>query len=337
MENIFYDLTAALWQLLQPVLSALTPLLIGLVLAYLLHPVVNWLRPRLGTGWAILVTYIALFASLAALAGGFVVLILGALPTGGLQETIQLVMEYFEGAYTTATDFLGRWIPAKLADSDQAAEGLLHWIFQRFSFQSLTSVVSEVSGSVVSLFLGVVASIYLLKDRDYFLMLWERLLSLVLHQRTHGIVSEILHEMNDVVSAFLKGALIDSLIVAFLSSAVLSVLQVDFAVVIGVIGGLLNVIPYFGPFIGMVPAFLVALFTDGLAKSIAAVLALFLIQQLDSNYIYPRIVGSSTGLHPLFVLLAVSVCGYFFGLSGMLLAVPAAGMVQVLIKRWAYK
>lgn len=190
---------------------------------------------------------------------------------------------------------------------------------------------------MVSLFLGVVASIYLLKDRDYFLMLWERLLSLVLHQRTHGIVSEILHEMNDVVSAFLKGALIDSLIVAFLSSAVLSVLQVDFAVVIGVIGGLLNVIPYFGPFIGMVPAFLVALFTDGLAKSIAAVLALFLIQQLDSNYIYPRIVGSSTGLHPLFVLLAVSVCGYFFGLSGMLLAVPAAGMVQVLIKRWAYK
>ena len=66
------------------------------------------------------------------------------------------------------------------------------------------------------------------------------------------------------------------------------------------------------------------------------VIGLFLVQQLDSNYIYPKIVGATTGLHPLFVLLAVSIAGYFWGITGMLLAVPAAGIIQVLVGKWAY-
>ena len=86
----------------------------------------------------------------------------------------------------------------------------------------------------------------------------------------------------------------------------------------------------------MVPAFLVALSNHGIVKAIIAVVALFLVQQLDSNYIYPKIVGTTTGLHPLYVLLSVSVMGYFAGILGMLIAVPIAGILQVLIKKWAY-
>ena len=80
-----------------------------------------------------------------------------------------------------------------------------------------------------------------------------------------------------------------------------------------------------------------ALTTNGLGQAIIAVLALLGVQQIDSNYIYPKVVGSSTGLHPLFVLLSVSIFGYFGGIIGMLLAVPAAGLIQILIKKWAYR
>ena len=128
----------------------------------------------------------------------------------------------------------------------------------------------------------------------------------------------------------------DSLIVAFLSSLVLTLLHVKFAVIIGIMGGLLNIIPYFGPFFGMIPAFLVAFFSGGPVHGILVVLGLMAVQQLDSNYIYPKIVGSTTGLHPLFVLLSVSFFGFFFGILGMLLAVPAAGIIQILVKLWAY-
>jgi predicted PurR-regulated permease PerM len=112
---------------------------------------------------------------------------------------------------------------------------------------------------------------------------------------------------------------------------------VKYAVIIGIIGGILNIIPYFGPFLGMIPAFLVAFATGGIWRAIIAVLAILAIQQIDSNYIYPKIVGTSIGLHPLFVLLAVSFFGYLWGVLGMLLAVPIACIVQVVVVRWAYK
>ena len=87
----------------------------------------------------------------------------------------------------------------------------------------------------------------------------------------------------------------------------------------------------------MIPAFLVAFFSNGLFNAILVVIALFLVQQLDSNYIYPKIVGDSIGLHPLFVLLSLTIFGHFGGSLGMLLAVPIAGILQVLIKKWAYR
>ena len=86
---------------------------------------------------------------------------------------------------------------------------------------------------------------------------------------------------------------------------------------------------------GMIPAFLMGLCTDGLLTGIIAAAILVAVQQIDSNIIYPKIVGSSTGLHPLMVLLAVSVFGYFFGIIGMLLAVPLAGIIQVFVVKWA--
>jgi predicted PurR-regulated permease PerM len=198
-------------------------------------------------------------------------------------------------------------------------------------------MAQSLAGSLVNLFLGVVASVYLLKDKDFFLRLWQQFLSLILKQKTHGLISETMGEINVVVTTFLKGAFIDSLLVALLSSLALSLLHLDYAVVIGVLGGILNIIPYFGPFFGMVPAFLVGLFTSGPAKAFLSVVALFLVQQIDGNFIYPKVVGSATGLHPLFVLLSVSIFGHFFGIIGMILAVPVAGILQILIRKWAYR
>ena len=108
------------------------------------------------------------------------------------------------------------------------------------------------------------------------------------------------------------------------------------ALVLGVIVGMLNMIPYFGPVIGAIPAILIAL-GSGWHTAVYAVLVLWLVQQIDSNFLYPHIVGTSTGLHPLFVLLSISILGYFFGLTGMLLAVPSAAILQIFIKRWAFR
>lgn len=338
MDNIFLDLTTALLNLVRPVISALSPLLTGLVIAYLLNRPVSLLEARIQSRiLSIIITYLAAAGIISALLWGFIILITGSLPRGGIEVTLRLVQTYFTDAVNAVNDFIsGSTFLSDAGMTEAIADKIKTWLADKFSFNSFVGLITTLTGGLISLLLGTVASVYLLNDKEYFTGLWEKFLTLILNQRTHGLISETISQINTVITTFIKGALIDSVIVAFLSSLALTAVRVDFAVIIGVICGIMNVIPYFGPFISMIPAVVTALFSGGITHGIAAAAALFIVQQLDSNYIYPKIVGSTIGLHPLFVLLAVSVCGYFFGVFGMLLAVPAAGVIQVLITRWAY-
>lgn len=341
MENIFADAAVFLYEPFKAVLGAFSPVFIGLALSYILSPVVDWLSRHMKRGWAILTTYLSVLLGIAGLLYGFIVLIVGSLPSGGIEETFEAVYNYFVQSADAVVGFFRRNFPAEwLPDASESMASLQKWFQQLLSlgnvdFESLRDMASQFSGYIISAVLGVIASVYLLKDRDFFIRTWNALLSLLLPQKLHGQLCELWFEIDGVLKTFIKGAFLDSVVVAFLSAAVLTFLKLDFAVVIGLVGGLLNIIPYFGPFFGMIPAFIVGLFEGGLPLALAAVGALFLVQQLDCNFIYPRIVGSSTGLHPLYVLLSLSIAGKFFGIIGMILAVPIAGVVQILIKKWA--
>lgn len=352
MDNFFLDLAKSLYQIAAIFFRALSPLFIGLVLAYLLNPLAEWVRQKIagkdcgrlysespkGRVPAIIITYIAVSAVIFFVVYAFAVLILGSLPSGGIYETAQKVYEYFAASYNNILSFISDYLPGGLAEGVYNPKSeLAGWLERNLSFSNILEAAGALAGSLVDIFVGIVASIYLLKDKEFFISLWQQFMSVLLKQRTHGVISEILSEINQVITTFIKGALVDSIIVALLSSVALSVLKVKYAVIIGLIGGFLNIIPYFGPFFGMIPAFLAAFATGGLGQAIMAVLALLGVQQIDSNYIYPKIVGASIGLHPFFVLLSVSVFGYFGGIAGMLLAVPIAGIAQVLIRRWAYR
>lgn len=308
-------------------IKAFFPLFIGLVIAYLLNGPVEYVSSKLNKNpttnfgfespkkrWlAILITYTTVALLIISVIYAFVVLMLGSIPKGNLALTIQSLYDY-----ASSLDFISSWLEKHL------------------STEKLVGIASQFAEFIINFLLGVVASIYLIKDKEFFLILWQKFLSILLPQKIHGLVCEISNEINIVITTFLKGALVDSIIVALLSSIILSLLNIEHAAIIGIIGGLLNVIPYFGPFFSMVPAFFVSLSNQGITKAIISVIALFFVQQADSNYIYPKIVGTTTGLHPLFVLLSVSVMGYFAGVVGMLIAVPIAGIIQVLIKKWAY-
>ena len=337
-ENFLQAILQSIAWLLTRLLSILTPLFIGLAIAYLLHPAVDWLTQKLRRrGLAILLTYLLAACFLGGLICGFVILILGALPQGSPREITTQIFAYFESAYQAADAYLSDFLPDGMPSPIAAGlEQLSESLERRFSVEAAVTFLSGLGNAMLHFFIGLVASVYLLKDRDFFYMLWERLLSVLLTQRAHGLLNENLSEINQVLSTFVKGAMIDSLIIAFLSSVVLTALQVDYAVIIGLLDGVLNIIPYFGPFFGMLPAFAVAAVTAGPLHGMFAVFGLFVVQQIDANYIYPKVVGGSTGLHPLFVLLSVSLFRSFFGIGGMLLAVPIAGIVQICIKKWAF-
>lgn len=286
---------------------------------------------------SVLLTVILVIAAIIALIYGFTVLLIGKV----VFNDISALLEDFMAAIVSYEETFRSWIATNIPEGmlseklGELATFVIGWIGDNISVSNLISTFTNIGGSVIDLVIGIIIAIYLMKDKNFFLGLWRKFLHLTLPQKGNAVITETLSEINEVLAKFIRGALLDALIIALLSSIGLSIMGLEAAVFIGVFAGICNVIPYFGPIIGMVPAFLMGLFTEGFWEGAIAIIILFVIQQIDANLIYPKIVGSSTGLHPLMVLLAVSVFGYFGGILGMLLAVPIAGIIQIFVVKWA--
>lgn len=336
--------------------SAFSPLIIGMIIAYLLSPFVEFINRKLVSRLffklpsdpfkleksmglqrtiSILIAFLIILAIICIIIYAFAFLIVGDLVFTSIQNMIDSIIDYFLKYETVFRGWLEA-IPNNTEIEERVqdfATDAVNWITDNFSTAAVFNFLASLSGSILNTVLGVVVSIYLLKDKDFFLRLWRKALHLILPMKANAAVTETLSDINRVVSQFVRGQLLDAVIIAILSSIGLSLIGLDFAVFIGCFAGLCNIIPYFGPVISTVPAALVGLLTGGISQAFLAILVLVIIQQIDANIIYPRVVGSSVGLHPLFVLVSVIVGGYYWGISGMILAVPTAAIIKVFIMK----
>ena len=353
----FGNISAAVLNGLHTLIDAFWPLVIGLILAYLLNPLVSFIddkligklgklpddpikadkRKNIRHLISVIITYLIVVAAVIAIIYGFAVMIIGKVVFTDLSSMIQDLMSGIIQYEETFRNWIANNIPAGLVSEKftEFTNYMLNWLSENISATSVIQFFTNIGGNVVNVVIGIIISIYLMKDKNLFLSLWRKFLHLTLPQRGNAVLTETLNEINGVLSKFIRGALLDALFVAILSSVGLSIMGLEAAVFIGVFAGIANVIPYFGPVLGMIPAFLMGFFTEGFWSGALAVIILLVVQQIDSNIIYPKIVGTSTGLHPLMVLLAVSVFGYFGGILGMLIAVPIAGIIQVFVLKWA--
>lgn len=335
--------------------SALSPLFIGLILAYLLTPLVEIVDQRLvGRLFfrvpknpkkaskqaqtkrliSIILTYLLIVALVILLIYSFAFLIVGKVMFTGLTGVMESILNYFTQYEELFKNFMNSLPQNDIEDKVYAIlNDVGEWISRNFSAEAIISFVVGAGGSLVNLALGMVVSIYLIKDKEYFLNIWNEGVLSFFSDRNSGRISGVLSDVDEVFSKFLRGQLLDALIVAIITSIVLTILKVDFAVLLGCFAGLTNIIPYFGPVFGSIPAIIVALFMGGFSKALITALAFLVIQQIDGNIIGPKIVGGSTGLHPLFVLLGVTFGGHFFGLVGMILAVPVVACIKLFILR----
>lgn len=352
-------IVSTLYGWLRTLLDAFWPLILGLILAYLLDPLSETIDSRLMSRLiklpddqakiekrknlrhllSVILTYIIAIAAIIAIICGFTVMIIGNVDFADLPGTFSEFVRGLTHYETAFRSWIDGNVPAGMLSENltDITNSVMTWISDNISASSVISFFTGISGSIVDVVVGIIISIYLMKDKQFFLGLWRKFLNLTLSERHVAVVSDTLGAIDGVFSKFIRGALLDALIIALLSSIGLSIMGLQGAVFIGIFAGIANVIPYFGPVIGMIPAFLMGLCTDGFWSGALAVIILLVIQQIDCNLIYPKIVGTSTGLHPLMVLLAVSVFGYFGGILGMLLAVPIAGVIQVFVKKWAAK
>lgn len=312
--------------------SILLPFVAGMALAYLLDPVADALE-KLGLG-RLAATVIILFASLLL----FVVSLILIVPLLGQQlfAFIERFPDYVSGIQSilqSARDtVIGRYLQSQNGNVEQVLSAALSqgatWLAQLA--QSVWSG-GRALADLLSLFVVTpVVAFYLLYDWDRMIAEVDRWLP-----RDHAdTIRELVGEMNTAMSGFIRGQFTVCLIMSVFYMLLMTVIGLNFGLLIGLVAGMLSFIPFIGSIAGFVVAGGVALvqfWNDPVW--IAATIAVYLVGQvLEGNILQPKLVGSSVGLHPVWLMFALFAFGSLFGFVGMLIAVPAAAIVAVLTR-----
>lgn len=191
-------------------------------------------------------------------------------------------------------------------------------------------------GFITNLILGITISVYLLFSKEKFLAQTKKVLFAVLPKKIANHTLSLCGEMNSIFGNYITGTLIDSLIIGILCFIGVSVMKMPYSVLIAFIVGVLNVIPFLGPFLGAIPSAFIILVEDP-QKTIWFIIFIFLLQQFDGNVLKPKILGQTIGLPTFWILFSILIGGGLFGFVGMVLGVPVFSVIYLLFSRLVHR
>lgn len=341
----FPELGAHLQNLFPWASQVISPLLLGFAIAYLLSPICHFFERILSKNALLskkqsLCQNISIFMTFLLLILG--VVFLGSLLLSTLTKSIQVLR--FEDLFQGVEDFastvekfysdlyirLGN-LPIGGEDAKEAVQLLLQKavVFFQNMGNSVFSSLGSLAGALSTLVFGIIFSLYFLADGQKILSYWARIFRLLFGERRLEKLRRFFIDADRVFAGYLRGQIIDGTIMAVLVSVSLSVLQVRYAVVIGVLTGFGNLIPYVGPFIAYGLTALVCLVYGDFTKILPALIALFVIQTVDGNVINPRLLSQNIDVHPLVVIIALIIGGSLGGFLGIFLAAPVASLIKL--------
>ena len=341
----FPELGAHLQNLFPWASQVISPLLLGFAIAYLLSPICHFFerilsknallskKQSLCQNISILMTFLLLILG---------VVFLGSLLLSTLTKSIQVLRleDLFQGIEDFASTVekfysdlyvrLGN-LPIGGEDAKEAVQLLLQKavVFFQNMGNSVFSSLGSLAGALSTMVFGIIFSLYFLADGQKILSYWARIFRLLFGERRLEKLRRFFIDADRVFAGYLRGQIIDGTIMAVLVSVSLSVLQVRYAVVIGVLTGFGNLIPYVGPFIAYGMTALVCLVYGDFTKILPALIALFVIQTVDGNVINPRLLSQNIDVHPLVVIISLIIGGSLGGFLGIFLAAPVASLIKL--------
>ena len=334
-------------QVLDKVMDILMPFVYGGILAYLLRPLCNWYSPcfhrlfkgkhdKLAEGLAILTTFItgglvvyALIIMIAPEIVSSVVSLWKIIPEkvdeliawlGKISGENEALLEYFNTSSDTIYNALDGWVKGTLVPY-------------------ATNVVSGVGTGVWNVLLfvknvliGLIVAVYLLASRKKFSKQGVLVVRSLVKPRWADLILEEISYVDKMFGGFIDGKLVDSAIIGVLCYIGCSILRFPNALLVSVIVGVTNIIPFFGPFLGAIPGALLILI-DSPIKAVWFLLFILFLQQLDGNVIGPKILGNHTGVSSFWVLFSILLFGGMWGIVGMVVAVPLFAVIYDLLRR----
>lgn len=324
-------------------LNVLSPFLTGLALAYLLNAPTVFLerkvfvRFRFRRGLSILCAYLMAFAAVSVLL------------TLVLPQVVQSVMSLVNNLDSYLLNFnnLAQSIVEKFELDSELLSGVL--VSSQDLISSAATLLANllttqlpqilnygmaIGNGLVTALTALISSVYMLAGKERLIAQTRKLLYALFPKHSTDWFLSVCAKANEIFSGFIIGKILDSIIIGILCFFLCLLFRIPLAVLIGVTIGFTNIIPFFGPIIGAVPCAMVLLIVDpwSCLRFLILILAL---QQFDGNILGPRILGNSTGLSAIWVLVAIVVGGGLFGFPGMVLGVPTFAVIYTLTRDWA--
>ena len=327
-------------------MNVLSPFFIALFIAYFLSPLVDNLNDTLQKylmkgRLKKLVKFISMILVYIAVMGFIMIAFVFVIPQIG--ESINELTQNIPKAYKQLlvwltqfhdkypdidtdiiTDRMNELVPSIVNYGTDMVGNIIPMIF---------SVSMSIMKSVVNVLLSLIKSIYMINGRHKFVHQGKRLIYAIFDEKTGDAICNTSRECNDIFSAFLISKAIDSLIIGIICFVAMSILKLPYTVLLSVIVGITNMIPYFGPFIGAVPGVLIYLCTNP-KDAIVFVIMILVLQQFDGLVLGPRLLGQSTGLNPMWVIFGITVGGAYFGVVGMFIGVPTVAVIAHLMNKF---
>ena len=333
------------WGAVKVLLGVLSPFVYGTLIAYLINPLFKFLdytffgkwlrmtkRKKLRKTLSLLIAYIIVIGILVALfyvvIPQFILSIRSLVSMIGtfsvtLENWITSLEEHFKHLnlefLTTSIHNLVPTLTEKLKDW---AEGVLPTI--------LSTGAGVVTG-VVKALLSIFVSVYILADKINLENSIRKIYYALFKPETAARVSKTTRECSNIFSNFFTGKIFDSLIIGIICGVGMLILKLPYPLLVSVIVGFTNIIPSFGPFIGAIPSILIMLMT-GWREALVFTIFIIVLQQLDGNVIGPKILGNSTGLSPIWILFAITIGAWVYGVGGMIFGVPIMAVIVHIVE-----
>lgn len=334
-----WDSTVAL---IKNFLSSMSSFIIGILIAFIVSPLVNYIHDKLLTeilqmdNKKVKKVLSILFAYIIVL--GFIAVCLVYI----IPQLIASLSELSANIPVMYTTF-STWLRELSYEMDFINNNMVNRIINNMTpkiMEFSTALASRLipllySTSVavirwlIMIIIAVVVSVYLLSDKKIIFGTVEKILYAFLDEKTAKRVIEISKNCNAIFTGYIIAKAIDSLIIGLLCFFIMNVLQLPYTVLISVIVGVTNMIPYFGPYIGAVPGIFI-LTVLKLKYGIIFAVMILILQQFDGLILGPRLLGDSTGVRPILILFAITFGGAYMGVAGMFLGVPVVAVIQYL-------
>ena len=340
---------------LAKVLDVLSPVLLGLCIAYLINPLFRALERRalyrvrpasLRRALALLLTYAVVLALIAGLILLIIPQLIGSIKTfagnfnahlDSLVDRLNTFIAWLNGHLPTHNG-APAFSPLDRASVLEKVNGLWNSLLELLknsirsgSISHIFSILGQTASVVTDIILAVFISLYVLATKELRYAQIKKFRVAWIPERTNAVLTRILSIANRSFGGFLRGKLLDSFIVGVLVYLFCLIARIPNALLVSVIVGITDIIPVVGPFIGVIPSAVIILLTDPI-KVIFFLIAILVIQQLDGNVIAPKILGDNTGVSSLCVLIAIILMGSLWGLAGMIVGVPLFATVLELLK-----